>query len=137
MQTNTIERDIAELNYMPMAHLKALWQSYYNTPAPQFNKLTLVNKLAYRMQEMAYGGLKQEVINQLLERLKAQAVQQRTAGVMVWGLVTSSKLNLGPWVIKLNFIDFKFPFHFDFEGEFYQYGCSIFMMPQVKLSVLI
>lgn len=67
MQNNILERDIAELNYMPMAHLKELWQSYYNTPAPHFNKLTLINKLAYRMQELEYGGLTQEVINLLMD----------------------------------------------------------------------
>lgn len=67
MQNNALERDIAELNYMPMAHLKELWQSYYSTPAPHFNKLKLVNKLAYRMQELEYGGLPQEVINLLMD----------------------------------------------------------------------
>ena len=67
MQNNMLERDIAELSYMPMEHLKELWQSYYNTPAPHFNKVTLVNKLAYRMQELEYGGLKQEVINLLMD----------------------------------------------------------------------
>ena len=67
MQNNTLERDIAELNYTPMAHLKELWQSYYNTPAPHFNKLTLVNKLAYRMQELEYGSLRQETINLLID----------------------------------------------------------------------
>lgn len=67
MQNNMLERDIAELSYMPMKHLKELWQSYYNTPAPHFNKVTLINKLAYRMQELEYGGLKQEVINLLMD----------------------------------------------------------------------
>lgn len=67
MQNNMLERDIAELSYMPMEHLKELWQSYYNTPAPHFNKITLINKLAYRMQELEYGGLKQEIINLLMD----------------------------------------------------------------------
>lgn len=67
MQNNTLERDIAELSYMPMEHLKELWQSYYNTPAPHFNKVTLINKLAYRMQELEYGSLRKEAINLLID----------------------------------------------------------------------
>ena len=67
MQNNMLERDIAELSYMPMEHLKELWQSYYNTPAPHFNKVTLINKLAYRMQELEYGSLRKEAINLLID----------------------------------------------------------------------
>jgi hypothetical protein len=51
MQNNGLEQKIAALPFESMKELKALWQSYFNEPAPVFNKATLVQKLAYRMQE--------------------------------------------------------------------------------------
>lgn len=65
MQNNGLEQQIAGLPHQDMKELKALWQSYFNQPAPVFNKATLVQKLAYRMQEVEYGGLKPEVREQL------------------------------------------------------------------------
>jgi hypothetical protein len=65
MQNNGLEQQIAGLPHQDMKELKALWQSYFNQPAPVFNKATLVQKLAYRMQEVEYGGLKPEVRQQL------------------------------------------------------------------------
>ena len=65
MQNNDLEQKIAALPFESMKELKALWQSYFNEPAPVFNKATLVQKLAYRMQELEYGGLKADVREQL------------------------------------------------------------------------
>lgn len=65
MQNNGLEQKIATLPFESMKELKALWQSYFNEPAPVFNKATLVQKLAYRMQELEYGGLRPEVRQQL------------------------------------------------------------------------
>jgi hypothetical protein len=65
MQNNDLEQKIAALPFESMKELKALWQSYFNEPAPVFNKATLVQKLAYRMQELEYGGLKPMCANSL------------------------------------------------------------------------
>lgn len=65
MQNDRLEQDIAELPAQPITALKDLWLSYFNEPAPKFNKVTLVNKLAYRMQELAYGGLSTDTRNLL------------------------------------------------------------------------
>jgi hypothetical protein len=65
MQNNDLEQKVAALPFESMKELKALWQSYFNQPAPVFNKAKLVQKLAYRMQEVEYGGLKPEVRQQL------------------------------------------------------------------------
>lgn len=65
MQNNNLEQQIAALPFESMKELKAMWQSYFNEPAPVFNKATLVQKLAYRMQEVEYGGLKPEVRQEL------------------------------------------------------------------------
>ena len=37
--------------------LKQLWRDLYDREPPPYNKPFLVKRLAYRMQELAYGGL--------------------------------------------------------------------------------
>ncbi len=49
MKNNGLEQQLATLPFEPIKDLRALWLSYFNEPAPVFNKVTLVGKLAYRM----------------------------------------------------------------------------------------
>lgn len=67
MLKKTVELEIADLANQPIEHLKDLWDKYYATPPPKYNRATLISKIAYRMQELEYGGLKQATINTLLE----------------------------------------------------------------------
>ena len=51
---------LAQLAALPgktTAELKQLWRELYNRDAPSFNRDFLVKRLAYRIQELAYGGL--------------------------------------------------------------------------------
>jgi hypothetical protein len=48
--------------------LKAQWRDLFDTEPPPFNRRYLESRLAYRIQELAYGGLKPETIRRL-ERL--------------------------------------------------------------------
>ena len=41
----------------PRAELKQLWRDLYDREPPPYNKPFLVKRLAYRIQELAYGGL--------------------------------------------------------------------------------
>lgn len=52
--------------------LKAKWRELFNTDPPAYNRRFLESRLAYRIQELAYGGLTE----QTLERLRALAKQQ-------------------------------------------------------------
>jgi len=67
MYNNEIEKEIALLSYQETAYLRDMWQSYFDGPPPKFNKSTLVNRLAYRMQELEYGGLPQDIKNRLYD----------------------------------------------------------------------
>jgi hypothetical protein len=51
--------------------LKARWRELFDTEPPQYNRRFLESRLAYRIQELAYGGLKPETV----ERLKALGKQ--------------------------------------------------------------
>jgi hypothetical protein len=51
---------LAQLTALPgksTAELKQLWRELYDREPPSFNRDYLVKRLAYRIQELAYGGL--------------------------------------------------------------------------------
>jgi hypothetical protein len=45
--------------------LKAQWRELFGSEPPPFNRQYLVSRLAYRIQELTYGGLKPETIKRL------------------------------------------------------------------------
>src|SRR5262245_50388509 len=48
-----------------MPELKQQWRDLFATEPPPFNRRYLESRLAYRIQELAYGGLKPEVLDRL------------------------------------------------------------------------
>ena len=55
-----MEGVLAQLAALPgktTAELKQLWRDLYDREPPSFNRDYLVKRLAYRIQELAYGGL--------------------------------------------------------------------------------
>ena len=59
---------LAALKTATTLELKAQWRDLFDTEPPPFNRRYLESRLAYRIQELAYGGLKPETIRRL-ERL--------------------------------------------------------------------
>ena len=51
---------LAALKTAPAAELQAQWRELFGKEAPPHNRTFLQNRLAYRIQELAYGGLKPE-----------------------------------------------------------------------------
>ena len=47
---------LAALKAMSVKELKAEWQTLFDTPAPNNSRTFLENRLAYRIQELTYGG---------------------------------------------------------------------------------
>jgi Protein of unknown function (DUF2924) len=62
---------LAALKGAPAAALKAKWRTLFDTEPPPYNRRFLESRLAYRIQELAYGGLKKETV----ERLRVLARQ--------------------------------------------------------------
>ena len=56
---------ISALKDKPIGDLKALWQKLCNTEPPPYNRKFLQSRLTYRIQELAYGGLKAETVERL------------------------------------------------------------------------
>src|SRR5215210_6671224 len=51
---------LAALQTLPTAELKRQWRELFGTEPPPFNRPYLQSRLAYRIQELAYGGLRPE-----------------------------------------------------------------------------
>ena len=47
---------LAALKAMSVKELKAEWQALFNAPAPNNSRTFLESRLAYRIQELTYGG---------------------------------------------------------------------------------
>ena len=59
---------LAALKTATTTDLKQQWRDLFDSEPPPFNRRYLESRLAYRIQELAYGGLKPETIRRL-ERL--------------------------------------------------------------------
>ena len=63
--TDTVLTRIAALKMMPIGNLKQQWRDLFETEPPPYNRRFLEHRLAYRIQELAYGGLKAETLKRL------------------------------------------------------------------------
>lgn len=56
---------LAALRTTSTPELKRQWRELFATEPPAFNRRYLESRLAYRIQELAYGGLKPETLRRL------------------------------------------------------------------------
>jgi hypothetical protein len=64
--TDTVLARVAALKTTPTPALKAQWRDLFGREPPPYNRRFLESRLAYRIQELAYGGLKKETIERLV-----------------------------------------------------------------------
>jgi hypothetical protein len=78
----SIAARVAALPGMTTAELKAMWRELFDAEPPiQNNRQYLVNRLAYRIQELAYGGLRPAIrakLDAMAYALDPKAPKQRT-----------------------------------------------------------
>ncbi len=63
--SDTVLARLAALKTMPTPDLKRQWRDLFETEPPPYNRRFLESRLAYRIQELTYGGLKPETIERL------------------------------------------------------------------------
>ena len=68
MMSDPIPARLAALKNATTPDLKQQWRELFDSEPPPFNRRYLESRLAYRIQELAYGGLKPETVRRL-ERL--------------------------------------------------------------------
>ena len=68
---DSVLAQLAALKGATAASLKAKWRTLFDSEPPPYNRRFLEGRLAYRIQELAYGGLKKDTV----ERLRVLARQ--------------------------------------------------------------
>jgi len=66
----SILKQINELSTLNMEELRMRWKILYSTEAPSYNKDFLIKRLAYRIQEIYFGGLSsqtKDAMNKVLD----------------------------------------------------------------------
>lgn len=61
---------IASLEDMSIPELKKIWKQYFKTSPEQNTKSFLVRRIAYRVQELKYGGLSPNIVRLLNQEMK-------------------------------------------------------------------
>ena len=87
MTDNVLAR-LAELKTMDIVALKAMWRDLFAAEPPPYNRKFLESRLAYRIQELAYGGLKPETLKRLAalaEELEPRGSRSRSGNMPVAG----------------------------------------------------
>jgi hypothetical protein len=57
---NSVMRQLAALQKMSLKELQEKWRDLYGNEPPNYDKQFMIRQLAYRIQELFYGGLKKE-----------------------------------------------------------------------------
>ncbi|MDI3470330.1 MAG: Phage protein [Pseudolabrys sp.] len=65
--TDTVLAQLAALKAAPITVLKQRWRDLFESEPPPYNRRFLEHRLAYRIQELTYGGLKPETLKRLRE----------------------------------------------------------------------
>ncbi len=84
----SIVAQVAELENMTTQELQQKWGTLYNSPPPlRISKQQMVGRLAYRLQELIYGGLPDDIRQQLedLGEIHSQKTASAKSGKPVTG----------------------------------------------------
>jgi Protein of unknown function (DUF2924) len=86
--TESIAARVAALPKKPTPELKQMWRELFDREPPGFSRSHLVSRLAYRIQELAYGGLKPAIrtrLDALADGLDPKAARKRVINGPVVG----------------------------------------------------
>ena len=75
-KTPTVLKQVAELTDMDLGQLKKRWRELFDAEPPSYGRAMMMKRLAYRIQELVYGGLAGDVRNQMDRILKVAGYDQ-------------------------------------------------------------
>ena len=64
---HSVLRQLATLNTMTLEQLREKWLDLYGSDPPQYKRQFLIKRLAYRIQELFYGGLSEDAKTRLVQ----------------------------------------------------------------------
>ncbi|MBB6411929.1 DUF2924 domain-containing protein [Mesorhizobium sangaii] len=76
--TDAVIGRLAAIRTMDIVALKGMWRDLFAAEPPPYNRKFLESRLAYRVQELAYGGLKPETLKRLAAL--AEDLEPRSGG---------------------------------------------------------
>ncbi len=123
--TDKVLARVVALKTTPIAELKKMWRDLFGKVPPPYNRRFLENRLAYRLQELAYGGLKTSTIKRLeqlgeqLDGGKKQVRSRRHDNRPVAGTRLMREWQGGTYEVTVQ------PDHFEFHGTRYKSLSSI------------
>jgi hypothetical protein len=111
---------LAALQTATTADLKQQWRGLFGKEPPAFNRAYLQSRLAYRIQELAYGGLKPET----RARLEALGEQLDGGNVVLRRIRADSRPLPGTRLLRewqgIEHVVTVRPDHFEYEGRAYR-----------------
>ena len=63
-------RQVTEIQALSLRELRERWSELFGTDAPRYSRAALIRRLAYRIQELAFGGVTEATRARLREHLK-------------------------------------------------------------------
>ena len=63
--TDTVLARLAALKTTPTPELRRQWRDLFESEPPRYNRRFLEVRIGYRLQELAYGGLRPETVKRL------------------------------------------------------------------------
>jgi len=103
---------ITDLQRMTHPELLERWRSLYGSEPPSYNRPHLIKRLAYRVQELAYGGLSDFARAELRRHIEAEGLdiekaegarlerRRRKDGIPVIGAQLAREWNGGRYVVS-------------------------------------
>ncbi len=88
----TVLKQIDELNRMSMAQLRKRWADLMGTDPGRLGRQYLMRRLAYRVQELAYGGLSPQARKQLEAVADGRARSAKPSASRATDLATGTRL---------------------------------------------
>jgi len=76
-QDSRIARQIDDLAQLPYEQLKDRWRMLFGKEPPAYNRVFLINRLAYRLQELTCGGLPEVTRERMRQILLANGYDDR------------------------------------------------------------
>ena len=123
--TDSVVARVAALKTAPVGDLKQMWRELFDQDAPPFNRRFLESRLAYRIQELALGGLRRDTVKRLeklgeqLDGGKAVVRRRRVDGRPVAGTRLIREWDGEPHEVVVG-IDF-----FEYQGRRYKSLSSV------------
>jgi hypothetical protein len=72
-------RQITQLSKLSFSELQARWRSLFGSEPPAYHRRFLVKRLAYRIQELAYGGLPEATRAQMTDILQDAGLDEQAS----------------------------------------------------------